>query len=44
LEVPHVHMHLVPMNSVGDINFTKAKLNPTKEELAEVADRIRKAF
>lgn len=44
LEVPHVHVHLVPMNSVGDINFTKPKLNPTKEELAEVADRIRNAF
>jgi len=44
LEVPHVHVHLVPMNSVGDINFTKAKLSPAKEELAEIADRIRKAF
>ena len=44
LEVPHVHIHLVPMNSMGDINFTKAKLSPSKEELAEVADKIRKAF
>lgn len=44
LEVPHTHVHLVPMNSMGDINFTKAKLSPTKEELAEVADKIRKAF
>lgn len=44
LEVPHVHIHLVPMNSMGDINFTKAKLNPSKEELAEVAEKIRKSF
>jgi histidine triad (HIT) family protein len=44
LEVPHVHMHLVPMNTVGDINFTKPKLNPTQEELAAVAEKIRNAF
>ncbi len=44
LEVPHTHIHLVPMNSMGDINFTKSKLNPSKEELAEVAERIRKDF
>lgn len=44
LEVPHAHIHLVPMNSMGDINFTKSKLNPSKEELAEVAERIRVAF
>ncbi len=44
LEVPHVHIHLVPMNSMSDINFTKSKLNPSKEELAEVAERIRKSF
>ncbi|HEU5292590.1 MAG TPA: HIT family protein [Cyclobacteriaceae bacterium] len=44
LEVPHTHIHLVPMNTMGDINFTKAKLNPSKEELAAVAEKIRKAF
>ena len=44
LEVPHTHIHLVPMNSIGDINFTKTKLNPSKEELAEVAEKIRKSF
>lgn len=44
LEVPHVHMHLVPMNTVGDINFTKPKLTPTQEELATVANKIRSAF
>ncbi|MFZ2907034.1 MAG: HIT family protein [Cyclobacteriaceae bacterium] len=44
LEVPHTHIHLVPMNSMGDINFMKPKLNPSKEELAAVAEKIRKAF
>jgi len=44
LEVPHTHIHLVPMNAMGDINFTKAKLNPTKEEVAAVAEKIRNAF
>lgn len=44
LEVPHVHIHLVPMNSMGDINFTKAKLNPSKEELSQITDQIKAAF
>lgn len=44
LEVPHAHVHLVPMNSVGDINFTQPKLKPSPEELAAVADKIRKAL
>jgi histidine triad (HIT) family protein len=41
LEVPHAHIHLVPMNTVGDINFTQAKLKPSQEELAETAEKIR---
>ena len=44
LEVPHVHVHLVPMNSMSDINFSKPKLQPTKEELTQVAEKIKKAF
>lgn len=44
LEVPHTHVHLVPMNSIGDINFTKSKLNPSQEELAAVAEKIRRTF
>lgn len=44
LEVPHVHMHLVPMSNMGDINFTKPKLNPTKEQLSEVAEKIAAAI
>lgn len=42
LEVPHVHVHLVPMNSMDDINFTKGKLNPTEEELKVVAEKIKR--
>jgi len=41
LEVPHVHIHLIPMNAVGDMNFSKAKLNPTQEELQEAALKIK---
>lgn len=44
LEVPHVHIHLIPMNQVGDMNFSKAKLNPTEQELEEAAVRIRTAL
>ena len=42
LEVPHAHVHLVPMNSADDLNFTRPKLKPTQEELANVAEKIRK--
>jgi histidine triad (HIT) family protein len=44
LEVPHTHVHLVPMNSMNDLNFTKTKLNPSKEELADAAEKIRRAL
>lgn len=43
LEVPHTHIHLVPMDSANDLNFTRAKLTPTHDELAEIANKI-KAF
>lgn len=42
LEVPHVHIHIVPMNSMGDINFSRPKLNPSTEDLSATAERIRK--
>lgn len=41
LEVPHVHIHLIPMNSISDMNFSKPKLQPTDEELAAAAARIK---
>jgi len=44
LEVPHTHVHLVPMNTADDLNFTRPKLNPSKEVLAEVAARIKAAL
>ncbi len=42
LEVPHAHIHLVPMNTADDLNFTRPKLKPSAEELAAVAEKIRK--
>ena len=44
LEVPHVHVHLVPLRTMDDINFTRPKLKLSKEELAEIADQIRAGF
>jgi histidine triad (HIT) family protein len=40
LEVPHAHVHLIPMNSMSDMNFNK-KLSPTHEDLAKIADKIK---
>ena len=40
LEVPHTHVHLVPMNSMGDINFSRPKLSPSKEALEKIAREI----
>lgn len=41
LEVPHAHIHLVPMNAVSDMNFSKEKLKPSADELASAAQKIR---
>ena len=43
LEVPHAHVHLIPLNAVSDINFERPKLERSQEQLAEVAERIRMA-
>jgi histidine triad (HIT) family protein len=40
LEVPHAHLHIVPINSANDLNFTRPKLKITDKELKEVQDRI----
>jgi len=40
LEVPHAHMHLVPINSANDLNFTRAKLDPTQEALKAAQEKI----
>lgn len=42
LEVPHAHLHLVPINSADDLNFTRPKLQPTSAELQQMADEIKK--
>ncbi len=40
LEVPHTHVHLIPINSIGDMNFSKPKLNLPHEEMEHLAKRI----
>ena len=40
LEVPHAHMHLIPINSADDLNFSRPKLNLSKEELQSVQEKI----
>jgi histidine triad (HIT) family protein len=40
LEVPHAHIHLVPLNKVGDLDFSRTKLRPTPEELKKVQEDI----
>jgi histidine triad (HIT) family protein len=42
LEVPHAHIHLIPLNSVEDINFERQKLKLSHEEFEEIAVAIRK--
>lgn len=41
LEVPHAHVHLVPMNRMLDINFSQEKMKPLAESLAQTAELIR---
>ncbi len=40
MEVPHAHIHLIPMNSEADVDFKKAKLELTKEEFLEITSRL----
>ena len=40
LEVPHTHIHLVPINSSDDLNFTRPKLKLSSEELKEIQEKI----
>jgi histidine triad (HIT) family protein len=43
LEVPHAHIHLIPINTLSDMDFTRTKLNPSTESLAATAQKIREA-
>jgi len=40
LEVPHAHLHLIPINNADDLNFTRGKLNLSAEELKTVQEKI----
>lgn len=40
LEVPHAHMHLIPINSADDLNFTRVKLQLSKEEFIQVQEAL----
>jgi histidine triad (HIT) family protein len=44
LEVPHAHIHLVPINGIFDIDFSKPKLKLSKEEFVEIAEKIKSNF
>jgi histidine triad (HIT) family protein len=41
LEVPHTHIHLIPINGVTDMDFSREKMNPSKNELERIAELIR---
>ena len=44
LEVPHAHIHLIPMDSEKDVDFRREKLQLTPEQFEEIAGKIRAAF
>ena len=41
IEVPHTHMHLIPLNKLDDINFSKPKLQVSPDEMSEIAEKIK---
>ena len=44
LEVPHAHIHLIPINEIGDISFQKEKLQLSPTKMQEIANSISEAF
>lgn len=44
LEVPHAHLHVIPLNNMNDINFTRLKLSPSNEELKKTQEKILSAL
>lgn len=42
LEVPHAHIHLIPINGINDMNFAKEKLKFSTEEFSAIAEKIKK--
>lgn len=43
LEVPHAHVHLIPIDRIADMDFSRPKLKLTQDQLAAIAERIREA-
>ena len=43
-EVPHAHIHLVPINKLGDINFSNKRLNLSDQDFSEISQLISQAF
>lgn len=43
LEVPHAHLHLIPINALADMDFAKERVSMSQEELAALAQAIRTA-
>ncbi len=43
LEVPHAHIHLIPINSINDMNFSNQKITLNSSELESIANQIRKS-
>lgn len=41
LEVPHAHIHLIPINTMDDMNFSREKLKISSEELAQIAEELK---
>ena len=44
LDVPHAHIHLIPINSEADVDFRKERVKLTPEEFVQIAESIRKEF
>jgi histidine triad (HIT) family protein len=44
LEVPHAHIHLIPINAMDDMNFSNSKLSPTKNEMNAISEKIRSNY
>jgi histidine triad (HIT) family protein len=44
LEVPHAHIHLIPMNSIGELTFTNPRPEFPKEEMQTLADKLYAAY
>ena len=44
LEVPHAHIHLIPLDTMQDIDFSQPKLNISNDEIVQIANRINKSI